>query len=224
MRKFWKTAFLGFALSLLLCGGAFAADIPTAAGIYGVQGIEKVTIVPEKSAVTVQIGDSVISDYHAGAEKLAISYTEAVNAAYYLLIVTNSATDTPQAEDIVYIDQTMAMEGSVTFTAFPSALGKGEYYIYLSSNASEGLGSSGLTQIGSFKSFVPYTLGNVDLDEENKINIFDALAVIDHVVGKSPLDGVALLAADVDDQAGVNIYDALEIINYIVGKPEFLGK
>ena len=68
----------------------------------------------------------------------------------------------------------------------------------------------------------PYTPG--DADDNGLINVNDAMAVINHIVGNTVLTGNNLLAADATGDGNVNVNDAMEIINYIVGKPEYLGK
>ena len=64
----------------------------------------------------------------------------------------------------------------------------------------------------------PYTLGNVDMDEENKITANDALLALQASVGKADLTDVQQLAAEVDGREGISANDALLILQYSVKK------
>ena len=64
----------------------------------------------------------------------------------------------------------------------------------------------------------PYTLGNVDMDEENKITATDALLALQAAVGKVELTDLQKLAAEVDGQENRTATDALLILQYSVGK------
>lgn len=217
MKKASRLLMLLCVLTALLCVSAMAANEPTSAGIYGITSDPDVTI-EAKTASGASITPTTIGDYTgfcALGEKLAVSYAGAADNAFYLLIVTNKATTAPTAADIVYIDQQTADSG-VSFTAYPSALGKGEYYVYLSSNAGSGLGSGGLEQIGSFKGYVPYKLG--DVNNDGKITTADAVDILWAVTGKKELDGTQTLAANVNGDEQVDVTDATYILKFIVGQ------
>ena len=64
----------------------------------------------------------------------------------------------------------------------------------------------------------PYTLGNVDMDEENKITANDALLALQASVDKADLTDVQKLAAEVDGREGISANDALLILQYSVKK------
>ena len=64
----------------------------------------------------------------------------------------------------------------------------------------------------------PYTLGNVDMDEQNKITATDALLALQAAVGKVELTDLQKLAAEVDGQENITATDALLILQYSVGK------
>ena len=206
--------FLLFALlASFLCVTALATDAAAVAGIYGVElveGVTDVTITPEGTAITVTVDGQEVSGYFSGAEKLTVTYSDAVSGAQYLLLVMNRNTPTPQAADIVYIDQKAADSSGVSFTAFPSSLNKGTYYIYLSSDAADGLGKDGLTLIGSFKNYVPYKLG--DVNDDSKVNSTDALWILQAAAEKRNLTPTQTLAADVKIDGKVNATDALWVL------------
>ena len=86
------------------------------------------------------------------------------------------------AENIVYIDRQAAdADGTVAFTAYPQAQGKGSYRIFL-------LGGDQILSSGSaasFQAYVPYTLG--DVNDEGRINSGDALMALQcsvHLIDK----------------------------------------
>jgi len=56
-----------------------------------------------------------------------------------------------------------------------------------------------------------------DVNCEDGINVLDVLAVVNHILGTSPLRGGPLERADCNGTGGVNIVDALGIINVILG-------
>ena len=64
----------------------------------------------------------------------------------------------------------------------------------------------------------PYTLGNVDMDEANKITANDALLALQASVDKADLTDVQKLAAEVDGREGISANDALLILQYSVKK------
>ena len=62
----------------------------------------------------------------------------------------------------------------------------------------------------------PYTLGDVNMD--GKINISDALLILQDIVGAVDLNEQQQQAANVDkSNASINVNDALKLLNYIVG-------
>ena len=203
MKKTGK-ALLLLAAALLLCLGAFAAE-PETAGIYSATDVAQgVTITPDGTET---------DGFFTGAESVTVTCNNAVSGAFYLLVVTNRETTTPQDADIVYIDQVTAVGTEVTFTVYPPMPDKGTYYVYLSTSAGEGLGSSGLTKLGSFRSFAPYLPG--DVDENGSISVNDALYVLESVAGKRTLGAYAALAADADRNGGISANDALYILQAV---------
>ena len=58
--------------------------------------------------------------------------------------------------------------------------------------------------------------GNVDC--EGEITVLDALAVVNHILGTSPLLGRPYVRADCNDDGDVNVLDAVGIINVILGR------
>lgn len=210
MRKFLRILLLTAVLAGALCVSALAAE-PTEAGVYGMTTETGITVTPQKADGTAidasTQGD--YSGYYAGAVKFGVEATGLTAGSQYLLLMV-SGDGAPGADNIVYIDQQAAdANGTVAFTAYPQALGKGSYRIFL-------LGGDQTLNSGpaaSFQVYVPYTLG--DVDNNGKIQAVDALAVLRHVAKIETLDDTASLAADVDCDGKVKAVDALAILRYV---------
>ena len=205
MRKFLRILLLTAVLAGALCVSALAAE-PTEAGVYGMTTETGITVTPQKADGTAidasTQGD--YSGYYAGAVKFGVEATGLTAGSQYLLLMV-SGDGAPGADNIVYIDA----NGTVAFTAYPQALGKGSYRIFL-------LGGDQTLNSGpaaSFQAYVPYTLG--DVDNNGKIQAVDALAVLRHVAKIETLDDPASLAADVDCDGKVKAVDALAILRYV---------
>lgn len=210
MRKFLRILLLTAVLAGALCVSALAAE-PTEAGVYGMTTETGITVTPQKADGTAidasTQGD--YSGYYAGTVKFGVEATGLKAGSQYLLLMV-SGDGAPGADNIVYIDQQAAdANGTVAFTAYPQALGKGSYRIFL-------LGGDQTLNSGpaaSFQAYVPYTLG--DVDNNGKIQAVDALAVLRHVAKIETLDDTASLAADVDCDGKVKAVDALAILRYV---------
>ena len=211
MRKFLRILLLTAVLAGALCVSALAAE-PTEAGVYGMTTETGITVTPQKAdgmAIDASTqGD--YSGYYAGAVKFGVEATGLTAGSQYLLLMV-SGDGAPGADNIVYIDQQAAdANGTVAFTAYPQALGKGSYRISLL-GGEQTLSSGGLAV--SFQAYVPYTLG--DVDNNGKIQAVDALAVLRHVAKIETLDDTASLAADVDCDGKIKAVDALAILRYV---------
>ena len=211
MRKFLRILLLTAVLAGALCVSALAAE-PTEAGVYGMTtetGITVTSQTADGTEITKEDLGGDYSDYYAGAVKFGVEATGLKAGSQYLLLMV-SGDGVPGADNIVYIDQQAAdANGTVAFTAYPQALDKGSYRIFL-------LGGEQTLNSGpaaSFQAYVPYTLG--DVDNNGKIQAVDALAVLRHVAKIETLDDTASLAADVDCDGKVKAVDALAILRYV---------
>lgn len=219
MRKFLRILLLTAVLAGALCVSALAAE-PTEAGVYDVvKTAENITVTPRTAdgaeIAKEDLGDT-YSDYYAGAVKFGVEAKGLTAGSQYLLLMV-SGDGAPGADNIVYIDQQAADEsGTVAFTAYPQALGKGSYRIFLLGG--EQTLSSG--PAASFQAYVPYTLG--DVNDDGRINAVDAVAILQFAVGKITMTEVQQLAADVNADEKINAVDAVEILRYAVGKPSVL--
>ena len=212
MRKFLRILLLTAILAGALCVSALAAE-PTEAGVYDVvKTAENITVTPRTADGTAIDASTQggYSGYYAGAVKFGVEATGLTAGSQYLLLMV-SGDGAPGADNIVYIDQQAAdANGTVAFTAYPQALDKGSYRIFLL-GGEQTLSSGGLAV--SFQAYVPYTLG--DVDNNGKIQAVDALAVLRHVAKIETLDDTASLAADVDCDGKVKAVDALAILRYV---------
>lgn len=215
MKKLMRSLLLAAVLCTVLCVGALAADSePVKGGIYGVTG--SATLTPDTAATTQTVDGKEYTDYYADAVKFDVTANSLVNNQQYLLLVIKGE-GVPTAENIAYIDQAAAQNGSVSFTAYPSALTKGTYHVYLvgaGKTFAEG-------KVATFQCDQRYTLG--DVDDDAGITANDALCALMMSVDKAPAgsDGwtdIQRMAADVDGVAGVSANDALWILEASVDK------
>ena len=212
MRKFLRILLLTAVLAGALCVSALAAE-PTEAGVYGMTTETGITVTPQKADGTAidasTQGD--YSGYYAGAVKFGVEATGLTAGSQYLLLMV-SGDSAPGADNIVYIDQQAAdANGTVAFTAYPQALGKGSYRIFLL-GGEQTLSSGGLAV--SFQAYVPYTVG--DVNDDGTIDSADALLVLKHSVHLLDLDAVQQLAANVNKDNTIDSSDALLILRYSV--------
>jgi len=209
---------------------AFADSVPESSGMYGIAHNDTALQASDvtftaKNANKDAVSPTTVGSYEgfcANAECLNFTLNTATAGKQYLLVVTNKETTAPQVSDIVYIDQVTATNDGASFLAYPSKLASGEYYLYVSSNAADGIGSGGLQKVGSFHYFKAVALGNVTLDEDDEINVDDALAALSiSIHKKKDNEGVAwtsdqLRVADVDKSGSVTAKDALWILEMAV--------
>ena len=209
MRKFLRILLLTAVLAGALCVSALAAE-PTEAGVYGMTTETGITVTPQKADGTAidasTQGD--YSGYYAGAVKFGVEATGLKAGSQYLLLMV-SGDGAPGADNIVYIDQQAAdANGTVAFTAYPQALGKGSYRIFL-------LGGDQTLSSGpaaSFQAYVPYTLG--DVNDDTYINASDALQVLKFAAKLETPTETQALAANVNRDGYINASDALMILKY----------
>lgn len=211
MRKFLRILLLAAVLAGALCVSALAAE-PTEAGVYEVKTTENITVTPQTADGTAITTDNSLggdyTGYYAGAVKFGVKATDLTAGSQYLLLMV-SGEGAPGADNIVYIDQRAAdANGTVAFTAYPRALGKGSYRIFL-------LGGDQILSSGpaaSFQAYVPYTLG--DVNDDTYINASDALQVLKFAAKLETPTETQALAANVNRDGYINASDALMILKY----------
>lgn len=214
MKRLLRSLLLAAVLTAALCVGALAAEQPMVAGIYGITG-DDVTLMPQEanqSAINAETQEG-YGAYYANAARFGVEKDNLTGGAQYLLLVVKG-TEAPSEKNIVYINQQVAdSNGKVNFNAYPSSLTKDNYRVYV---VGQGSSYSLENPTASFSYYQPYTLGDVNGDGE--IDSLDALDILQHAVGKTPLTGTKLLAADVNGDKEIDSLDALAILQYAVGR------
>ena len=196
------TALFLAALTLLTLSTAALAD-DTALGAYHVQS---------KTGYTFRV-DGVESDggFYLGADTFTLTCS---NTSGETLVYLVEGSGVPTEQNLQYIDQSGT---DTTFTLKPKGLEADKTYrVYVSTASKEPTEAASF----SYGEKPTYTLG--DVNEDGTINIKDASALLNYIVGKRELTENNLLAADVAAPKGtVNVQDAARILNYIVGKGTF---
>ena len=223
MKRLLRSLLLGAILSALLCVGALAADSePVKGGIYNIKS-SNVTLTPNTEATKDTVDGTEYTDYYADAVKFDVKASELTEGQQYLLLVLKGE-GVPTAENIAYIDQAAAQNGSVDFTAYPKELTKGTYHVYLVGGGTAFADS----QVASFEYDKKYTLG--DVDDDGKWTANDALYTMQIAVNRTSLridnidvkvTNIMKTAANVDKDAFVTANDALLILQKAVGKDVF---
>ena len=211
MKRLLRSLLLGAILSALLCVGVLAADSESVkGGIYNIKS-SNVTLTPNTEATKDTVDGTEYTDYYANAVKFDVKAENLTKDQQYLLLVLKGE-GVPTAENIAYIDQAAAQNGSVSFTAYPKELTKGTYYVYLVGGGTAFADS----QVASFEYDQKYTLGDVNGD--TRITVTDALFAlqISAGVGENWTD-IQKMAADVNKDSNVTVTDALFILQYSAG-------
>lgn len=208
MKKLLRTLLLAAALTALLCVSALAAD--SAVSITGQTGATLTPKTAEGETITEKDGK------YENAVKFDVNATGTKGSQYLLLVLRDQKVPTEQ--NIVYINQAAAGEdGKLAFTgsdaAYPMTMTSGTYYVYL---VGDGKSFDATKADASFTYEAGYTLG--DVDGNGKVNINDALELLNFLAEKTVLEGNNLKAADVDKTGAVNINDALKLLNYLAEK------
>ena len=217
MKRLLRSLLLAAILSALLCVGALAADgEPVKGGIYNITG--SVTLTPKDasgSSIPAGTDTSISGDYYANAVKFDVKAENLTENQQYLLLVLKGGADgsapgVPTAENIAYIDQAAAQNGSVSFAAYPKELTKGTYHVYLV-GADKPFAAE--NPAATFQYDKKYKLG--DVDGNNNLSVNDALFVLQAIAHTRTLEGTAKLAADADKNGNVSVNDALFILQAI---------
>lgn len=229
MKRLLRSLLLGAILSALLCVGVLATESePVKGGIYNIKS-SNVTLTPNTEATKDTVDGTEYTDYYANAVKFDVKAENLTKDQQYLLLVLKGGADgsapgVPTAENIAYIDQAAAQNGSVDFTAYPKELTKGTYHVYL-----VGAGKTfAESKVASFECDQKYTLG--DVDEDGYWTANDALYTLQIAVNKvvlkidgidTPVTDVIRAAADTDKDGYATANDALLILQKAVGKNVF---
>lgn len=212
MKRLLRSLLLGAILSALLCVGALAADgEPVKGGIYNISENTDVTLTPKDasgSSIPAGTDTSISGDYYANAVKLEVKAEKLAENQQYLLLVLKGE-GVPTADNIAYIDQAAAQNGSVSFAAYPKELTKGTYHVYLVGGGT----AFAQSQVASFEYDKKYTLG--DVNEDGEIDSRDALRTLRGAAGIITLTPNQAKAADVNKDDEIDSRDALRILRYV---------
>lgn len=215
MKRLLRSLLLGAILSALLCVGVLAADSESVkGGIYNISENTDVTLTPKDasgSSIPAGTDTSISGDYYANAVKFDVKAENLTENQQYLLLVLKGE-GVPTAENIAYIDQAAAQNGSVSFTAYPKELRTGTYYVYL---VSEGKAFKAENYAAKFSYDQVWKIG--DANGDGVVNIQDAVVILQYCVGNLSLNGSLKLAADANRDGVVNIQDAVIVLQYCVG-------
>lgn len=216
MKRLLRSLLLAAILSALLCVGALAAESePVKGGIYNISVDTNVTLKPNTEATTDTVDGTEYTDYYANAVKFDVKAENLTENQQYLLMVLKGGADgsapgVPTAENIAYIDQAAAQNGSVSFAAYPKELTKGKYYVYLVGGGT----AFAQSQVASFEYDKKYTLGDVNGD--GAIDSEDALMALQIFTKIITPTETQRLAADVNRDTTIDSEDALLILRYFV--------
>lgn len=213
MKKLMRLLLLAAILSALLCVGVLATDSePVKGGIYDIKGAAAVLTPKDASgnAITSGSSDGVATNgYYANAVKFDVKAQNLTGNQQYLLLVLKGE-GVPTAENIAYIDQAAAQNGSVSFTAYPKELTKGTYHVYL---VGGGTAFNAAKPDATFQYDKKYTLG--DVNEDGEIDSRDALRTLRGAAGIITLTPNQAKAADVNKDNEIDSRDALRILRYV---------
>ena len=161
-----------------------------------------------------------------GAVKIGVTCLNMQKDKEYLLIVQSGDNDTPNVDDMVYIDQKAPdSDGAKTnfFTIYPKkpspTAESAQYTVYMSSNSDASTGITSYAKVGSFEyySTAPDVILG-DVTGEGDVTISDVGLVLDYLNGKEEFDDKQIAAADVDGQGGPAIADVGYILDFLNGK------
>lgn len=223
----WKMLLLVSVFTLLLCGSALADERSLDAGFYEIGSAANVTIVARTvnnakvTAVTATVENGTAS-YYENAARLSVDYTGNMSDTdqFVVMLVEGSELPTASNNNICYIDQ---MNGanlkSGCFDVYPMLPDETTgMTLYITSDRKD------FTTItvplnyavsGSYAE-APYVLG--DVDGNGKVQVSDAVKVLEAVVEKTTLVGNQKLAADVNNDGRIQVSDAVKILEYVVEK------
>lgn len=175
------------------------------------------------AAVTAAVATSAMA-----AGKVSATYTPAADGAttaslkittHYtadqktLLIVPSSVTlDKVSADDVVQIDQ----NADIVDVVLPASIADGTYTVYM--------GGDGQVYSTNFKVGNASSVLVGDVNQDEKITLGDATAIVRHKTGAATItDADALIAADTNFDNNITLGDATCIVMYKIGNTAKAG-
>lgn len=215
---------LVLAVSMILCISVSASALTVTSG--QVDALRATYAASQDATAT----DITISEATYGNGKVSVKYNsdklaEIANAQTTILVFDaqkpegSDAEVAPAAGNILAIDQFTYDADALTYEAIVNAPEGAELVVMMGGTDIDTATSKAVTE-GTVTPPAPsYTLG--DTDGSGSIDVFDAVAVLQHIVAtgsEGALTGNNLLAADFDDSGSVDVFDAVAILQYIVSQ------
>ncbi|MBR4545110.1 MAG: dockerin type I repeat-containing protein [Oscillibacter sp.] len=231
MKKSFMQLALILGLMTLACVTAWAAESdPEAEPTFGFMNIKAessfVTLTAlddSEQSVTASTEDEAM---FPGAVKIGVTCTNMQSGKEYLLIVQSGDNNTPNVDDMVFIDQKApTSDGTQTnfFVIYPKkpspTAESVQYTVYMSSNADTSTGITQYEKVGSFEyySTAPDVLLG-DVDGNGSVTIADVSLLLDALNEKETLDDKQTAAADVDGNGVPAIADVGSLLDFLNGK------
>ena len=191
-----------------LTAAAFAAETTTETlGAFNLKGSEGYNLSVD--------GGTGTGGFYANANKFKLTCT-GLPGQYSLVLLLKEDADqsegtkgvpTPTESNLQYIDQ-QNITDTTEFILFPKQMEPGTYNVYVSTNSAD------LTKVASLEygTEPEYTLG--DIDENDEIDIRDALVALRASAKIVTLTERQIKAADVNRDNEVDVRDALLLLRY----------
>ena len=191
-----------------LTAAAFAANTTTEVlGAFNIKGSDGFVLTVD--------GGTGTGGFYANANKFKLTCTGLSGQYSLVLLLKEGAKQadgtegipTPTERNLQYIDQ-QNITDTTEFILFPKQMEPGTYNVYVSTNNAD------LTQVASLEygTEPEYTLG--DIDENDEIDIRDALVALRASAKIVTLTERQIKAADVNRDNEVDVRDALLLLRY----------
>ena len=190
-----------------LTAAAFAADTPETLGAFNLKDSDGFTLTVD--------GGTGTGGFYANANKFKLTCT-GLPGQYSLVLLLKEDADqsegtkgvpTPTESNLQYIDQ-QNITDTTEFILFPKQMETGTYNVYVSTDSKD------LKKVASLEygTEPEYTLG--DIDENDVIDIRDALEALRASAKIVTLTERQIKAADVNRDSVVDVRDALLLLRY----------
>lgn len=222
----WRARALALALCAILALPQMAFAAEGDEHTFGVTGVSaengySITMLEDDDTVATAYsgfvgGSTATYTVYDEVAKMKLSFAGESDQQYMVFLLQGDTTTVPTENNLCYIDQGTGSD-TTEFIIYPDSIEAADTYtIYVSSTEDEYAEAGSFTVVESWTE-AGYTLG--DVDSSGVININDALAVMQHIVGIATLDSTQQQAANTvaDENNAININDALAIMQYIVG-------
>jgi hypothetical protein len=225
MKRIMSVVLLTALAASLLCGAVSAESGQGSlkAGFYDIGTAEGVTIEPRTAddgevEVTFAAVNEVKTEYYEGSERLKVTYTGDFDDDEQILVLLVTGDELPSRSDtICYINQAAMVDGEVEFDVYPLLpTDSTDMTLYITSSKEVVQVELKYAVDDTYMIYTEETYVSGDCDGSPGIDVQDAAAMLNHIVGNNELTGMNFLAADVTKDGSVDINDATKLLNYIV--------